>query len=153
MSRWLHPSPVLPFKLKAQLREMSYLSLALFSTKHIQNNTHKHTGRDIKGLTLILATDGPVPIIPFEAVVGSGSRTSPRPKPQQKWATFPLTDPNCQGTVSCQAWLRVSLLGETEGTGSSLSVFVLHLHTKFIPLLPRCHRSGPVATVLIFHRR
>lgn len=33
---------------------------------------------------LILATDGPVPIIPFEAVVGSGSRTSLWPKAQQK---------------------------------------------------------------------
>lgn len=35
--------------------------------------------------------------------------------PNKTWATFPLTDPNCQGAVSCQTWLRASLLGETEG--------------------------------------
>lgn len=56
------------------------------------------------------------------------------------WATFPLTDPNCQGAVSCQTWLRVSLLGENEGHRflsltplSSFSFLFVFCHWRFIP--------------------
>lgn len=53
----------------------------------------------------------------------------------QTWATFPLTDPNCQGAGSCQSWLSVSLLGRLKGTGFSLSLcpsFSLSLLLLFV---------------------
>lgn len=97
--------------------------------------THRHTGRDIKGLTLILATDGPVPIIPFDAAVGSGSWTSLKPKPQQNLSYFSFNWP--QLPRSCQ----LSDLVKSVFTGGEWRAQVFLSHSSLLFQLPVCFLS------------
>lgn len=52
--------------------------------------------------------------------------------PNKTWASFPSTNPNCQGAVSCQTWLRVPLPGRDWRAEFSLTL------SPLLFLLPVC---------------